>query len=367
MQRAQVWSTVHETTRVIYNEFATIFNVVVSGWNTVAVRVFQPVVFGLLDIVSIVFAGSEYKGVINEATVPYQGHICGRDVESARFCGSTTIWGENLGLMKASGTAMIGNGSQLLVLSPGMTRRLSEVTGESLVGEVPLDNLEAPLADLTGSFSLIAGTTADTASYVIWSILRESGTLLWNAAQLVVSGLGSAALMVAESGALSTILSIGIDLIITLLLYVALPLATATLDVVLCTLHLIIPIGWDEELQCISEKCFQTDGQMAGDIFYVHTSIYPVGVAVSNAITSLLNPTTGRRYGTAGAGPSTSMPGIDAGAAMPSHARACASCYVCRVGELRTLWLLVRALARHAHPLVRAPSLPCPHPLDRWR
>jgi len=53
-----------------------------------------------------------------------------------------------------------------------------------------------------------------------------------------------------SSGALQTLLKVGLDLLMTLVFYVALPMLLATLDIIICIINFIQPGTWPEQLKC---------------------------------------------------------------------------------------------------------------------
>ena len=65
-----------------------------------------------------------------------------------------------------------------------------------------------------------------------------------------------------------------------------------------------------------------------------------IGTAVMNTLEALMNPLTGRKYGEAAEG-ATGVPDVDPGIEASAAAATCGACFVCRVPEVRALWLLI--------------------------
>jgi len=76
------------------------------------------------------------------------------------------------------------------------------------------------------------------------------------------------------------------------------------------------------------------------EIFTTFSSIPVVAKATLRAVEALINPSTGRKFGEAAEGPS-SVPDFGSDATPNAAAATCASCFTCRVPEVRAIWLLV--------------------------
>ena len=82
------------------------------------------------------------------------------------------------------------------------------------------------------------------------------------------------------------------------------------------------------------------DGAVGAEIFTVFSSIPVIARQLSAAMEALINPSTGRKYGEAAEGGSEA-PEVGSDIAQGAAAATCASCFTCRIPEVRAIWLLV--------------------------
>lgn len=205
---------------------------------------------------------------------------------------------------------------------------------------LPIGPLLAAVQEISGIIAMIQTTMYDIAMHVIYTVLSELASVLFNIAQIVIRAVASIAMSLVSSGALTSIIKSGIDFLISLLVHVALPLLFAGLDLVMCLINMIQPDTWAAQLSCVERTCFREDGDIGSEIFTTFSSIPIVAKQVSLSIEALVNPTTGRNYGESAQGP-TDSPDIGNDAHATPAAATCASCFSCKVPEIRALWLLV--------------------------
>lgn len=351
------YSTAWNSFGDLYNGAIFVGTRFVPAFNVLAKHVVEPTVYISLDVASLVFAQHHYEGMISESSVPFLGHYCGdpatggkMDGTTAQFCTLRTLdeWAAELGAEPTSDAQAVvdsTNRSKLL-LSTAQVRRLAQFLPDDSNGRSIFPHLHlAPLADavahLGTALVVLSSTVADVTMHVAYTVLSEIAVLLWNLAQILLKALAQVVMAVIRSGVLQSVLRAGVDLLVVLVVYVALPILLAIIDVFLCAINLIMPSTWAEQLECIERTCFTESGDFGAEIFTTFFSFQIVGRAVSRAVQALINPDTGRKYGASSTG-TTDAPNIDAGDDSSGAAStSCGQCFTCRVPELRALWLLV--------------------------
>ena len=353
------YSTGWNSVREVYNGARYVAFAWVPAYNTWVKHTVEPGVNIALDIISLIFAKKHYEGVISEDQVPFLGHYCGDpsttalpDRQTSKWCSFQSIdaWAEELNTVESSnGKNAIYNETTLL-LSATQVRRLAEFVlgpddeaeGASLFPTLHLKPLVDAVGQIAGSITLLTSTVADITVHVIYLILSNIAVLIWNAFQFVMKALLGTILSLTQSGALQSILSTGIDLLMVLVVYVGIPLLIVTLDVFICLINMLSPGTWPEQVACVERVCFREDGQIGSELFSTFSSIPVISNAINEAIQALINPQTGRKFTSSGISSSTSAPDYNFGRETPtSAAETCAQCFTCKVPEIRLLWLLV--------------------------
>ena len=247
----------------------------VPGWNTMAKHMIEPAVHITIDIMSQVFAHKHFEGIIKDSYgpggVPFRGHYCGQpayndngdyigtasiDAATSKFCTfSKTLWAKELGATPSSdGNNAITNNS--LILSTAHARKLQalvaepEGEGESMFPAIPLGPMLAAIQELSGIVAMIQTTAYDIGAHIIYTVLSELASVLFNIAQILVRAVSSVVMSLVASGALTSIIKSGIDFLISLVVHVALPLLFAGLDLVMCLVNMIQPDTWADQLNC---------------------------------------------------------------------------------------------------------------------
>lgn len=268
------YSTAWNSYRDLYNGGIFIGARSIPQFNMAAKHLVEPVVFITLDVISLIFAHEHYHGVISEDSLPFLGHYCGTtdgtiDPRTAKFCTLRSIdaWAAELGASSNADPqkAISGTNTTKLLLSTTQARRLAEFLPNDVDGSSIFPHLHlAPLAQfvelLGGLIIVVTATGADLVLHVVHTILAEIAVLLWNMVQIVIKALAQAVLALVRSGALTTILKAGMDVLMVLVLHVALPLLFAALDLFMCILGFIQPAAWAKQLDCVERTCFQESG-----------------------------------------------------------------------------------------------------------
>ena len=271
-------STGWNSVRTLYNGGKKIAFYWVPGWNTWAKHMVEPGIYIGLDVISQVFAGHHYEGIIRdvddgEGGVPFRGHYCGNAIrndaggvagyeqrtdETTVYCSfkAAEMWAGELGVTESADPVnAISNGSTLL-FSTAHARKLQEmftepnIEGDSMFPALNLGPVLEAVQEISGVMSMIQTTAYDIAAHVIFTVLSELAVVLWNLIQVLIRALASVVMSLVNSGALQTIIKAGLDLLMTLVVYVALPLLMAIIDLIMCIINFTQPSTWPEQLDC---------------------------------------------------------------------------------------------------------------------
>ena len=178
---------------------------------------------------------------------------------------------------------------------------------------------------------------------------------------------------VAESGILTTLLNVGMDFLIIMITELALPMIFAAIDFLMCVLDFFAPAGWNDQLECVENTCFK--GPSITSDLMVFTGV-PVIIGRFTAIMdATLNSRSGQKFVSGFSGEFTTkgrtqnvQTGQQVNNNEPENAQAgspvkaftfaedfddflftagaqeCRACFVCKVPELRLVWLLVASI-----------------------
>ena len=324
---ATVWNTVGN----VWNGFTDVLLVAIPGWNSAALYVTEPLVYTALDVFSIAFTGRQYNGIITEESVPYEGFRCPVDGSldsSSEWCGKVAFYSNQLGVASGSTSSFINNST--VVLSTQTTRRLSEMTGEPIVGALNLSFLMDAIQSLLGASIVILGELSDIVFHVAWSVLSEVFELLFNLFIMLIKALSSIVMMVIRTGLLQAVLSFGINLLVVIITDIMVPYFFAIINMVFCLLDLTQVSGWLQQISCIQRTCFQQGSDVFGEVFHTFSSIPPVARTIQTVFMKLTNQQTGQSYSSSSSG-QIEVPNIEAGSAETPRAGVCAECFNCRV------------------------------------
>lgn len=364
---ATVWNTVGN----VWNGFTDVLLVAIPGWNSAVMYMAEPLVYTTLDVFSIAFTRSPYNGVITEESVPYEGFRCPVDgsMDSAsEWCGKVAFYSSQLGVASGSTSSFINNST--VVLSTQTTRRLSEMTGEPIVGSLDLSFLMDAIQSLLGAFIVIMGELSDIVFHVAWSVLSEVFELLFNLFIMLVKAFSSIVMMMVRTGLLQSVLSFGLNLIVVVIMDIMVPYLFAMINIILCFLDLTQVSGWVQQIQCskfyspntrphtphdshtlvklchyfykytsratVQRTCFQQGSDVVGEVFHTFSSIPPVARTIQTVFMKLTNQQTGQSYSSSSSG-QIEVPNIEAGSAETPRAAVCAECFNCKVYSPRRL------------------------------
>lgn len=247
----QVYASGYDTTANIWNAFAEVLLVAIPGWNAGVQYVLQPLVFTALDVLSIAFTHQPYGGVITEDQVPYEGFVCPPDGsldKASEWCGKLSFYSAQLGVASGSTSSFVGNST--VTLSTQTARRLSEVTGNPVVGVLDLSMLVDAIQSLLGAAIVLVGTLSDVVFHVVWTVLSEVFEILFNLFITVTKALAGAAMMLVRSGVLTTVMKLGMDLLVVLLTDIIIPYFIAMLSAVMCIIDYTQVAGWTTQMDC---------------------------------------------------------------------------------------------------------------------
>jgi len=396
-------STGWNSARTLYNGAKKIAFYWVPSWNTFSKHMIEPGVNIGIDVITQVFAGHHFQGIVTDNSitgVPFRGHYCGDPIRNeltgevqfgaktpttTKYCSfqSEALWAGELGIAESSdGVSAISNNT--LILSTAHARKLQEYftedngEGESMFPALNLGPLLEAITEISGIISMVQTTLYDIAAHVIYTVLSELAKILFNVVQIVIRAIASVVMSLVASGALQTIIRSGLDLLMILVVHVALPLLFSILDLIVCLINFIQPGTWPDQLRCVESTCFLESGDIGtqlaleliclvtpkprilhlwtyyvftilphalpffagGEIFTTFSSLPVIARAIATAAEALINPSTGRKFGEAAEG-GTEIPDMGNDAHATAAAATCASCFTCKVPEVRALWLLV--------------------------
>lgn len=336
-----IYASGWNTAASLWNAGVEVMLIATPAWNAGAEYFIKPLVFTSLDVLSLAFTRRPYEGVISESDVPYEGHYCppdGSRDRSSGWCGKVAYYSTELGYVAGSSSSVVSNST--IVLSTATARRLSELAGEPIVGTLRLDPLVDALQALLGSAIVLLGTLSDVVFHVAWTVLSELFELLFNLFMILVKALASTVMMLIRSGMLQTILSFGIDLLVVVVTEVMVPYFLALVNAVMCVVNYTQVATWGPQMLCIQAVCFQEGGDVFADIFHTFTSIPLIAQTIQRVFSVLVNRNTGQSYSSSSS-EKVDVPDIDAGAAATPQSMACSDCFVCKVPEMRAIFMLV--------------------------
>ena len=258
---------------ILWNPVADVTNaLIIPVWNAAIFYVFEPAIFLVLEVFSLVFLRQKYTAPIDEASFPYGGFVCDTSEASTAWCGRFSAYNERLvggpslsneqsdsfGVNSAAGR-LLAQEVVNITFSVAFARRLSEVSGTVEV-DVPATDTDELIGALDGVATqsiVMGGSLFDLLFGVLYNIFETSAVFIFDAIFIIMKTLFDILKFLIKSGALQTIISLGIDFILIVGLEVALPLVFAAMDAVVCLLQLFLWNTWGEQLRCAEAKCFQ--------------------------------------------------------------------------------------------------------------
>jgi hypothetical protein len=357
-------------------------------WNAGVHYVVEPGAVLLLEVMSLVFVGKHYTGLIDEGDFPYNGFDCLATPESAKWCGLASYYETQL--LSAERAPFYANETQTrralatdeepartnFTFSIATARRLSELGGGGLaVPAFATDDVTEALDALADFALTIAPGLLDVAYGVVGNILQTSFAVIMDGVKYLLESALFVMKMLVKSGMFSTLVGVGVDFVIILITEISIPMLFAALDVLVCLIDFLSPSGWGVQLECVERHCFQGPDVMADMLLFVSVPIFMQRfAAIADATLSsrtgkrLANGFTTGEFTTKGR---TRNPATDevidneepdaASAGNPllkfslaeefeswiptTGAQTCGACFVCKWPELRLLWLLTASIA----------------------
>jgi len=233
---------------ILYNAVADILNAaVVPLWNGFTFYCIEPAVSLGFEVFSLIFLRKSYTGFIKSSDLPYGGFVCdSSSVVSSTWCGRFNAYDARL----KGGDSLTKDGS--ITFGTSTARRLSELSGE-----VDFDTPSFEAGELVGILdglatqSIVMGSSLlDVLFAVGYDVLSTSAVFLFDAAYTILKILMDMLKLVVKSGMLQTLLSIGIDFILIMVLEVTVPALMAAIDAVVCVFQMFSWQSWNEQLAC---------------------------------------------------------------------------------------------------------------------
>jgi hypothetical protein len=329
----QVVETWWDMVALVWNPLIDIANTaLIPLWNGAVFYIFEPIVFLVLEAFSLVFLRRKYGGIISDDALPYGGFECDPgDQASMAWCGRASAYDARLA----------GSGSQSaensIVIGADTARRLSETQG--LDFDVPAfdaSELVGALDGLATQAIVMVGALCDLLFAVLYNIIETTVVFLFDAAFVIVKSVFDILKLVVKSGLLQTILEIGLDFLLIMIIEIGVPLLTAAIDALMCVLSFFNFNSWSQQLRCAELECFR--GPDATSDWFIFTSIPQVTQRFGAILEATLNSNTGRSFS---GGQSFDLGVSDFGEIFPSlNGNGCADCFSCKFPELRFLWFV---------------------------
>ena len=239
---------VWDLTGILYNAVADILNAaVIPLWNGATYYIIEPAVTLILEVFSLIFLRKQYTGFIAAKDFPYGGFVCDpTSVASSTWCGRFNAYSERL----EQGDSLSKQNS--ITFGTQTARRLQELAGEADfdVPTVESDDLVGALDGVATQAIVMGASVFDVLFAVGYDVLSTTAVFLFDAAYTVFKILFNILKQIVKSGMLQTIIGIGVDFILIMVLEVYVPYLIALIDAVVCAIQLLSWSGWDEQLEC---------------------------------------------------------------------------------------------------------------------
>ncbi len=345
-----------------YNGVRELVIILLPVWNGLSMYAVQPAIFVLIEVMVLTFSDKAYNGVLDEDTLPFEGHRCVAEGEeitaqneaTAQFCGNALLYSRAIGTTRGANEI---TGNATLVMSVETARRLSEVSADTILAQIGLAPLLDGLQALASAVLTITATVSDIFWHLAYEVLSIALKLLFQVFMLLVRSLGAAFMNLMSGGTALELLGIGISFFMIFVTEWLIPMFMRTIDMVFCVVDLLLPDGWAEQLDCIEKSCYP-EGAMSGASWFPFAVLDPYNTFTSvpyfwNKITTIVekvtNKMTGQSYDTTSGG-KTEMPSFG-GEAFPTSPKTeqCMACFQCKV------CIAIRALIQ-SHSLSRNAS-----------
>mgnify|MGYP006143732595 CR=1 FL=1 len=312
---------------------------VIPAWNSASHYIFQPLVYSTLSIFAIAFTDKPYNGLVSEDDVEFQGHLCPGEHDpvspASRWCGLLSAYTDSEQFLQ-SGSVF---NASTIHLSAATARRLSLGIGEPVLPTVLVDSLLDAFESIATSLIVVAAPLADILINVYFEIGSAIlGTIVWALREF---GKAVAAFfeVLFESGMFMTLLKLGLDLLLSVVMRLLLPYLFSLLDGLMCLIHMFNPSAWSEELQCIDNSCFTEESDGFVDSFQLFSSVPAVVDQVGLVMHDLVSSVTGQRHNE-GDSKAADLP-FSLGFEQTPALEECNACFVCRQAEMRAIWFLI--------------------------
>lgn len=238
---------------ILYNTAADILNsAVLPLWNGFTYYVIEPAVTLVLEVFSLIFLRKQYTGFINSEDLQYGGFVCDpTSFASSTWCGRYNAYNQKL----AGGDSLTKQGS--VTFGTATARRLSEISGD-VDFDVPSVNtgeLEGALDGLATQAIVMGASAFDVLFAVLYDVMSTSCVFLFDAGYTIFKVLFEILKMIVKSGMLQTLITIGVDFVLIMVLEIYVPLIISIVDAVVCILQLLTPGTWAEQLKCGARSC----------------------------------------------------------------------------------------------------------------
>ena len=268
-----VLEIVWDLTSILYNAVADIFNSALAPiWNAFTFYVVEPSVTLVLEVFSLIFLRKQYTGLISDDALPYGGFVCDPNSQpSSLWCGRFNAYNERLN----NGDSLTAEGS--VTFGTATARRLSEISGEADfdVPSVSSGDLVGALDGLSTQGIVMGGSAFDVLFAVLYEVFSTSAVFIFDALYTIFKVLFEVFKLVIKSGLLQTLIGIGIDFILIMVLEIYVPLLISMVDAVVCVFQLFMVSSWKEQLECGKQE-YRTQGPRARPVLFLCVCCLPV-------------------------------------------------------------------------------------------
>ena len=313
-----------DTAGVGWNAVVDIVNAgILPVWNALSFYVAEPVIILIIEVFVLVFAGHHYEGAFAPEDAPLLNvHFdCLKTYKAAEFCGRYAQYAAMLeseekraGFVDQSTTYAAASRRLLYELYDNETdpvydrnatfvfdiptaRRLQGLATDPKTVVTPAFDLSAVNEGLL-SFSSIFITLTSTLFDILFALINEILPLMFS---FIMDGLFQVLKsvmfvlkMLFKSGMIQTIINLGVDFLIIVLTEIALPALFAAIDLVMCVIDFFQPSTWNEQLDCVDQRCFKGPNIVADLLVFWHM---PILLHRFTAIMqATMNSRTGRRF-----------------------------------------------------------------------
>lgn len=362
--------------------FDVLNSAILPLWNGVVFYTVEPFVMLLIEIFSLAFLEVPYPGVLGK-NYEYEGFDCTATRQAQEWCGRYSYYATRLtDDDHSAGFADESKGSfrrrlktiqnRNFTFGTKTARRLSarSLGDDFIIPVFDLRDLTSALSDLTMLFLVLGPIIADVSFGVLYEIFSSSFTYILDGGFQILEVFFEVLKMLVKTGMFSTLVNVGLDFLIVMVTEVALPLLFVAIDGLFCVLNFFDVESWLEQLSCAETTCFQgADGKADFIIFFsvpiVLTQVTKITEALVNSRTAKLfvksdeeltskgrtrDPDTGKVIDNEEPdGSESPRPNIEFASNVEDFfftpsSRACATCFVCKIPEIRALWYLVATI-----------------------